>query len=104
MTEQGEKVTFITGFGWVCQTEESGGPFVVGPFTDEVEGRVWLSNIGRHLSEDMSVFGPTALFYPESFTEVHAAVRRVAPEKAGTLTLGPGVTSEGPLRPEDMDG
>lgn len=81
-----EEVSIVTSFGWVVLTPDAEAPFVIGPFTDEDEGRVWLENIRDHLVEDVRVLGPTMLFHPASYTQVSAAMRAKGGQ-VGALTV-----------------
>ncbi len=79
-------VNIVTSFGWVVLTPEVTGPFVIGPFVDEEEGRVWLSNIEKHLVEHLTVLGPTAMFHPDSYTDVSSKMRERG-AVPGSLTI-----------------
>lgn len=73
-------------FGWVVVTPYSDGPFLIGPFTDSVEGNIWLNNIEGVLVEDLTLVGEAKMILPESYTEASAAMREkgAAP---GSLTM-----------------
>lgn len=71
----GTAVEMELAFGWVCSTPESSGPFVIGPFTDEAEAQAWSTGISDRLAERLTIHGGTLIFYPDSYTQVSAAMR-----------------------------